>query len=279
KPTSIKAGSVTISLPNPATAVTVTNGAIHFGSAHNFNTGQQVTYSNGGGTSVGGLTSGSNYFVIVVDSTTVKLASSQANAVAGTAISLTSVGSGTGHSLTPLPTGSARSFDAGAAAVTVSTTLSDTITFASNHNLTTGDIVIYKNGGGTSIGGLTDGNTYYVIKVDNTHIRFAATLNDANAATPKAVYLTSVGSGTSHNLILQPASANAGGLTIPLPAAIGTQLVSVTAAGAGGKDGQGAGAISLNFVRMSVDSHISNALGIKRIQAGRAISVLAEDSS
>ena len=43
----------------------------------------------------------------------------------------------------------------------------DIITLA-EHDLFTGDTVVYNNGGGTSIGGLTSGNTYYVVKITAT---------------------------------------------------------------------------------------------------------------
>ena len=68
--------------------------------AHGWSTGQAVVYSNGGGTSIGGLTNGGTYFVIVVDANTVKLATTKALAVAGTAINLTD-GVGASHSLSP----------------------------------------------------------------------------------------------------------------------------------------------------------------------------------
>ena len=64
-------------------------------SGHPLETGDEVTYNNGGGTSIGGLTSTSNYFVIRVDNDTVKLAANLSDANAGNAISLTSFGSGT----------------------------------------------------------------------------------------------------------------------------------------------------------------------------------------
>ena len=54
-----------------------------------------VTYSNGGGTSIGGLTSGTVYYVIKGTSPKIKLALTETLASAGTAISLSSTGSGT----------------------------------------------------------------------------------------------------------------------------------------------------------------------------------------
>ena len=48
---------------------------------HRFVTGQKVTYNDGGGTAIGGLSDGS-YFIIKEDQSTIKLASSASNATA-----------------------------------------------------------------------------------------------------------------------------------------------------------------------------------------------------
>lgn len=60
--------------------------------AHKFVTGQKVTYSNGGGASAGGLTTATDYYVIKTGANTFKVATTFANAVAGTAIDITSTG-------------------------------------------------------------------------------------------------------------------------------------------------------------------------------------------
>ena len=65
---------------------------------HRFVTGQKVTYNDGGGTAIGGLSDGS-YFIIKEDQNTIKLASSASNATAGTAINLTSGAAGGSHTL------------------------------------------------------------------------------------------------------------------------------------------------------------------------------------
>jgi microcystin-dependent protein len=57
-------------------------------------TGLALVYTTSG-SPIGGLTSGTTYYAIRVSSTQLKLATTRANAVAGTAINLTSVGSGT----------------------------------------------------------------------------------------------------------------------------------------------------------------------------------------
>ena len=66
---------------------------------HRFLTGSRVTYSNGGGGNITGLTNGTVYFTIKVDHNTIKLATSASNANSGTAINLTTLGSGISHTL------------------------------------------------------------------------------------------------------------------------------------------------------------------------------------
>ena len=62
------------------------------------------------------------------------------------------------------------------------TTATDTIT-TGTHNLNTGDQVVYANGGGTDITGLTGGTTYFAIKVDATNIKVATNKTLAEAGT------------------------------------------------------------------------------------------------
>jgi hypothetical protein len=81
----------------------------------------------------------------------------------------------------------------------------DKITY-NGHKLVTGDAVVYTNGGGTSVGGLTSGNTYYVIKLDDNNIQLA---NSAiNAAAGTFLGLTD-GVGASHKLTLTIGAATA----------------------------------------------------------------------
>lgn len=70
--------------------------------AHGFETGDKVTYSNGGGTSIVGLTTATDYFVIRVDADNVQLATTYVNAIAGTEIDITADGVGASHTLTPV---------------------------------------------------------------------------------------------------------------------------------------------------------------------------------
>lgn len=56
---------------------------------HELETSYAVTYSNEGGTDLGGLSNSTVYFVIRVDNDTIKLATSSSNATSGTAINIT----------------------------------------------------------------------------------------------------------------------------------------------------------------------------------------------
>jgi len=83
---------------NPASIVSTSNETLTYND-HRFVQGQRVTYNNGGGGNIGGLTSGTAYFVIKNDKNSIKLATNASNAAAGTAINLTSTGSGITHTL------------------------------------------------------------------------------------------------------------------------------------------------------------------------------------
>ena len=66
---------------------------------HRFIQGQRVTYTNGSGGNIGGLTTGTAYFVIFDSASTIKLATSASDAANSTAINLSAVGSGSSHTL------------------------------------------------------------------------------------------------------------------------------------------------------------------------------------
>ena len=65
---------------------------------HRFVTGQRVTYNDGGGTAITGLSDGV-YYIIKIDRNLIRLASSVSNANNGTQINLTGLGQGTAHTL------------------------------------------------------------------------------------------------------------------------------------------------------------------------------------
>jgi len=66
---------------------------------HRFLTGSRVTYTNGGGGNITGLTNGTVYFTIKVDHNTIQLATNASNANAGNKINITGRGTGVAHTL------------------------------------------------------------------------------------------------------------------------------------------------------------------------------------
>ena len=145
---------------------------------HGLVTGQAVVYANGGGTTVGGLTPGSTYFIIKRDNSIVRLASTAANAAANppVAVNLTAVGTGT-QTLT----------------VTALNLSTDTITIP-GHGFLQGELVQYDSQGQTAITGLTTATPYYIIFVNGDNIKLATTPENAVAGT--AINLTAAGVGT-----------------------------------------------------------------------------------
>lgn len=85
-------GATDVEVVASSDAITITD--------HGFQTGNRVVYTDGGDTQIVGLTDTNTYFIIKVDDDTVKLASSAANAYAGTAIAIAD-GVGAAHALTP----------------------------------------------------------------------------------------------------------------------------------------------------------------------------------
>lgn len=80
--------------------VTAAANTVTYDPGHLFVTGDAAVYTNGGGTSVVGLTSGSTYYIINTAANTVALASNTYNATNGVQVDITGVGVGTAHKLT-----------------------------------------------------------------------------------------------------------------------------------------------------------------------------------
>jgi hypothetical protein len=87
---------------------------------------------------------------------------------------------------------------------------SSTIDLGPNQPFQTGDAVVYHSGGGDSVGGLTDGGTYYVIATDDPNqVQLAASRQDAYDG--RAIALDpSVASGDGHSLSSATAQASSG---------------------------------------------------------------------
>lgn len=86
-------------------------------------------------------------------------------------------------------------FDATGAAVDLS---GETITLTTNGGFETGAAVLYSAGGGTAIGGLVDGTTYYAIPLAGSKVSLAT--SQANALAGTAINLTALGVGATHSL-------------------------------------------------------------------------------
>jgi hypothetical protein len=154
--------------------------------AHKLLTGTKFTYT-AGGTVLGGLSNATAYFAIVVDANTLKVASSLANAQAGTAIDLTGTGNNaqtfTGDTATATATISGGAVtavtvtDTGTAYLTAPTVTvnkprriiptsgvtiaTDTVAYTA-HGLVANEEVKYNNGGGASATGLVSTTSYFV---------------------------------------------------------------------------------------------------------------------
>ena len=81
-----------------ATVVSAANDTIT-SLTHRFVQGQRVTYTDGDGSAIAGLTDATVYYIIKDDHNTIKLATSASNATNGTAVNITNVGGGSSHTL------------------------------------------------------------------------------------------------------------------------------------------------------------------------------------
>ena len=140
-----------ISFTSNTTIVSTSNNTITL-SSHGLSTGDPVYYYAASNV-IGGLNISSLYYVIASDSNTIKLATTAANATAGTAISFTSA-----------PSTNTTQY------IYQGVNVSSNFIYSAAHGFTTGDIFYYNNTG-TSIGGLAENVKYYVEKIDNNQFK------------------------------------------------------------------------------------------------------------
>ncbi len=141
---------------------------------HGLVSGQAVRYSNGGGTTIPGLSNNTLYYVIRVDASLIRLATNKAlTSIAN----LTGVGTGT-QSLVI----TSLDFD------------TNTLTLPS-HGYIQGELVQYDSRGQTVINGLTTATPYYVIFVDGDNIKLATTPENAAAGTAVDIIASPAGVG------------------------------------------------------------------------------------
>ena len=199
---------------------------------HNFADGEYLRYDLVGSTAIGGLTSGTSYYVRVYDNNRFSLL---ANSTDTNEIDITSRGVGLqsfenttadfgttdgSYSTTkavaedklsvsvPFKIPPAlKGFDANTA---VNTT--DHYITMANHYFSTGTRVIYDNQGGTSIGGLNNGQDYYIVVVDNNIFKLADSLANATASSPTTLTFSSFpGSTETHQFISASMSGQVSG--------------------------------------------------------------------
>ena len=87
-------GSSASIVSTSANTITITN--------HNLTQGVIVTYSNGGGSDITGITDGTEYYVEVVDANTIQLAADAADLANDNFANFAAVGTGSSHTLTPV---------------------------------------------------------------------------------------------------------------------------------------------------------------------------------
>ena len=229
----VETGQYTVTATdNRFNGANVSGNTINTGIDLGFQTGDTVTYDPGDGTAIGGLATGTLYYVIRVDATHVELADSKANAQANDPLTI-HPGTGESHRLigtnqAQQPNDKSPRFDPSTNDVT-----GNTINLPYTLTLSTGDPVVYGAGGGTPIGGLTDGATYYVIAEGGNSYELAATADDAHANNPITLN-KALATGKSHSLVKQgsmPSSDvnNSAPHTVSAGTSTGFRGVAVTA--------------------------------------------------
>ncbi|MBS3951841.1 MAG: LEPR-XLL domain-containing protein, partial [Methylomicrobium sp.] len=258
--------------PNAANAVDLTSNTLTFATAHGYEDGQAVTYRNGGGDSIEGLTDGEVYYVKRIDDNSLKLQTKNLEV---------------------------QSFDP--SDDDVIDLNANTITFAEDHGYQDGDVVVYYNGSETddtdSLGGLNNVTQYVVQVIDAKTIKLQ-TQNSGGQL--EVVNLTSIGDGTYHSLhheklevvdletkgsgashSLRVTQIGIGDTQIALPVELSSGITSITLGGAGAANFALGGSVSISFIKNSIDARISNvsATENQEVKAGGTLSVSADDSS
>jgi hypothetical protein len=153
--------------------------------AHNFVTGTQVIFNNGGGTSPAGLVNNDSYFVRNTSFTSLTLHPTAADASANSnVVDITTTGTGLSFRLYADQTDFS--------AVNVDTT---TNRITRTHNFVTGEAVVFEARGGVAPSPLVDGYYYFVRAVSSTEITLHGSAADAESNTG-AADLSTAGTGS-----------------------------------------------------------------------------------
>ena len=191
--------------------------AVHLGYAHGFSTGDAVVYSNGRGTSIGGVGHGQVYYVVASSPNSIQLAANANDAAAGNVIALqpyfatgTTHGFGRVFRASPLVDGPG-----------------NRIQFQKSHPFQVGQQVGYSSGSGNAIGGLTSGRSYYVVAATRDSLQLAEI-----AGGPAIPLDPTLATGTEHSIgtLTDTGSIVSGGQGAVIANNQG-EIISVTVAG------------------------------------------------
>jgi hypothetical protein len=183
----LNANTINLDITFAAADVNATSNVIT--KAHNFVTGTQVVFNNGGGTTPAGLTNNASYFVRNTSFTSLTLHPTAADATNNTAtVDITDVGAGL-------------LFRLYADQTDFSTVNVDTSTnrITRTHNFVTGDTVKFSTGGGVAPSPLVDGYYYFVRAISATEISLHGSAADAGSNTSPADFSTT-GTGSLFTL-------------------------------------------------------------------------------
>lgn len=196
----------TISNPNANTI---------YSPSHDLINSTPVVYTSGGNAVVPGLTNNATYYVI--NATNDRFALTSVKGSLANMINVTAVGSGShqvfareavdgNFIVVSAPTSTSyemqANFQIPALQFAINTSqnliISANLIYVPQHRLMTGTPLVYDSNGNSVFGGLSQGSTYYAIRLDTNMIRLAATVADAIAGV--AIPITSGDAGTVHYL-------------------------------------------------------------------------------
>lgn len=191
--------------------VNLSSNTIGFSTYHKFRDNERVVYLTDRQTAVGGLSANAEYYVNVQDSFNVKLHKTLNDSISGiNTVDLTSYGVGI-HVIEAIePKRKIINFSVVDSGFNYSNkktscsssginTASDTINIV-DHGYETGEVIKYT-ATGSSIGGLSNNESYYVVKVNDnqfrlTQVGIGSTNKDLYLKTNQTINLTSIGSST-----------------------------------------------------------------------------------
>ncbi|WP_345762181.1 beta strand repeat-containing protein [Diaminobutyricibacter sp. McL0608] len=192
----------------PSAAIEGDSRTLDLGYNHGFTDGQQVLYDDGGGTPITNLVQGNVYYVHYISPHEVQLSATQGGPIIVLGVPVRGGESqrlmATDHAATPQAPG--QYFTPS------SDVVGNVINLPYDLTVNTGDPVVYRAGGGTAIGNLVDGQTYYAIVVGPHSIELADSACHANPGgsncsgavqTPITLNKATAGTDRAHSILKQ----------------------------------------------------------------------------